>query len=229
MDAQVLVLLHHINILSNSPTSALYSSCPSLIHPTTAESSECFCRWHDLELYWKSEVYKLNRNGDNTVPYGAPAQHQIRQSTVQCHIPTCLSGSNPWDGGQVHLLADFFHFLPEKQQLDHVKWMWKFKDNDSHSAAVNIYGSAVSLECRWLHHPLPDYVDLLTAEGLPVVSGGLRLVSPAPSSSVLIKFWWFGLQEPDRKYFTTPVLSSTSDSDCKCDSGSQTTAQVNWT
>jgi len=54
-------------------SNCLYSdSCPSLIHPTTAESSENFCRWHDSEWYWKSEVYWVNRNGDRTVPYGAP-------------------------------------------------------------------------------------------------------------------------------------------------------------
>lgn len=40
-----------------SSTSALSSSsCPSLIHPTMEESSQCSCRWHDSELCWESEL-----------------------------------------------------------------------------------------------------------------------------------------------------------------------------
>ncbi|XP_056291925.1 uncharacterized protein LOC130207369 [Pseudoliparis swirei] len=58
---------------TKSLTTALSSSSrPSLIHPTTAESSEYFCRWHDSVLYWKSLVYRVKRKGDRTVPCGAP-------------------------------------------------------------------------------------------------------------------------------------------------------------
>ncbi|XP_056266749.1 uncharacterized protein LOC130191099 [Pseudoliparis swirei] len=56
---------------TKSLTTALSSSSrPSLIHPTTAESSEYFCRWHDSVLYWKSLVYRVKRKGDRTVPCG---------------------------------------------------------------------------------------------------------------------------------------------------------------
>lgn len=30
-----------------------------------------FCSWHALVIYWKSKVYKLNKNGDSTVSCGA--------------------------------------------------------------------------------------------------------------------------------------------------------------
>ncbi|MEJ4523335.1 hypothetical protein SKB08_14305, partial [Enterococcus faecium] len=52
---------------------SLYSvSCPFLTHATIAVSSEYFWTWQDSELYLKSEVYNVNRNGASTVPCGAP-------------------------------------------------------------------------------------------------------------------------------------------------------------
>lgn len=125
-DAQLLVLLHHINILDRnkccrhlilrlitiSPvvltftrsrwflpdhatknkknTSALHSSsCPSPIHPTTAESSDYFCRWHDSELCWKSEVYKMNRNGDSTVPCRVHVPHITKSDRAPPSLTHC--------------------------------------------------------------------------------------------------------------------------------------------
>ncbi|CAL8278782.1 unnamed protein product [Merluccius merluccius] len=35
-------------------------------------SSENFYMWHDSVLYLKSEVYRVNRTGESTVPCGAP-------------------------------------------------------------------------------------------------------------------------------------------------------------
>ena len=62
--------LHH---LTKSSTRLLYSpSLPSLIQPTIAVSSEYFCTWQSPELCWKSDVYKVKRTGESTVPCGAP-------------------------------------------------------------------------------------------------------------------------------------------------------------
>lgn len=71
-------------------TSALHSSsCPSPIHPTTAESSDYFCRWHDSELCWKSEVYKMNRNGDSTVPCRVHVPHITKSDRAPPSLTHC--------------------------------------------------------------------------------------------------------------------------------------------
>src|SRR4029434_2533224 len=72
--------LHHCTKLS---TRLLYSpSCPSLIHPTTAESSENFWMWHDSLLEVKSDVYRVNRTGEGIVPCGAPVLHSSLRYAV---------------------------------------------------------------------------------------------------------------------------------------------------
>src|SRR4029434_6186732 len=79
--------LHHCTKLS---TRLLYSpSCPSLIHPTTAESSENFWMWHDSVLWVKSDVYRVNRTGEGTVPCGAPVLHKTVSDTQSFSLTNC--------------------------------------------------------------------------------------------------------------------------------------------
>ena len=61
---------HHATNWLSSPL--ISASCPSLIHPTTAESSQYLWSLHDSELYWKYEVYRVKRNSERTVPCGIP-------------------------------------------------------------------------------------------------------------------------------------------------------------
>ena len=66
-------------------TSSLYSaSHSSLMHPTTAESSEYFWRWQDSELFWKSEGYRVKRHRESTASCAAPML-QTTFSILQCH------------------------------------------------------------------------------------------------------------------------------------------------
>uniref|UniRef100_A0A8C4X4H0 Putative nuclease HARBI1 n=1 Tax=Erpetoichthys calabaricus TaxID=27687 RepID=A0A8C4X4H0_ERPCA len=44
------------------------------IGPAIAVSSANFCTWQESELYWKSDVYRLNRTGESTVPCGETKQ-----------------------------------------------------------------------------------------------------------------------------------------------------------
>lgn len=101
---------------TKSSTSALYSSsCLSLVHPTTAESSECF--------YSKSEVHKGNRNGDSP----SPCQTMISQSNKLW--PVCQVLCNLGDGGQIYwsLLKFFLQYQQlqiqkKKKQVCFVPW-----------------------------------------------------------------------------------------------------------
>src|SRR4029434_4367537 len=78
---------HHCTKLS---TRLLYSpSCPSLIRPTTAESSENFWMWHDSVLKVKSDVYRVNRTGESTVPCGAPVLHNTVSDTQSFSLTNC--------------------------------------------------------------------------------------------------------------------------------------------
>ena len=48
---------------------SLYSSpLSSVIQPTMEESSKNFYRWHVPEWRQKSKVFRVNQNGDGTVP-----------------------------------------------------------------------------------------------------------------------------------------------------------------
>ncbi len=67
---------HHL--AKESKTSQYSASFPSLMQPTIAESSENSCRWQDVELKLKSEVYRVNRKGDRTVH--RVAYHSVRPS-----------------------------------------------------------------------------------------------------------------------------------------------------
>lgn len=87
---------------TKSSTSALYSSsCLSLVHPTTAESSECF--------YSKSEVHKGNRNGDS------PSLCQTMISQSNKLWPVCQVLCNLGDGGQIYW--SLLKFFLQYQQL----------------------------------------------------------------------------------------------------------------
>ena len=61
---------------------------PSDTHPMMAVSSENFCIWRWSELYLRSDVYRLNRKGERTVPCGAPVLPQTHNHeatyTVVC-------------------------------------------------------------------------------------------------------------------------------------------------
>lgn len=99
---------------TKSSTSALYSSsCLSLVHPTTAESSECFYR-----VVFKS--------------WGAQREQEWRQPVTMSdddkpvwQTVACLSG-NLGDGGQIYwpLLKFFLQYqqLQKKKQFSFVPW-----------------------------------------------------------------------------------------------------------
>lgn len=60
------VLLHH---KTKFPTSSLYSeSTPATMHPVVDESLEDIYRWCEQVPYWKSSVYRVNRDGSLRCP-----------------------------------------------------------------------------------------------------------------------------------------------------------------
>lgn len=65
----------------SSPRS-LYSSS---IQPLQNNQS----RWRDWELYWESEMYKVNMNGDSRVPCGAPVLHISKSDRALAHLTYC--------------------------------------------------------------------------------------------------------------------------------------------
>lgn len=98
--AQVLELLHYINISSHPLLSEVDRYHSGLIHmqrqvknhpllllflPVTKTSNQYFCQWYDSKLCRKSEVQKVNRNGESTA-----------NQTEHCPVSrtaVCLSGS----------------------------------------------------------------------------------------------------------------------------------------
>lgn len=116
----VLILLHIANTSDN------------------CRSSEYFCRWCDLRLHWKSEVYKVNKNGYSTVPRGTRVLHIIKsdRSLPQSHIlwPVCQVGSNPRE--DVHVKWYFLQLRPPQQRLEHVKCTWEIREGDPRSVAL---------------------------------------------------------------------------------------------
>lgn len=124
-----LFLVTQKQMISSNPRhkivySALYSSSrPSLIHPTTAESSENFCKWHDLKLYWKSVVYTVQHT----------AHSDKRRSD-------CQVVGNWGDGGRVYPRRS------QQQRWDGVEYTREIKECDSHRAATSIVMGMSSLQ-----------------------------------------------------------------------------------
>lgn len=58
---------------TKSSTSALCSNHNK--NPTRIETFEYCCRFARLKLYWRPEMYKVNRNGDSKAPYRVPLPH----------------------------------------------------------------------------------------------------------------------------------------------------------
>lgn len=75
-----LVLLEHVKAYESCCTTpkmhqVSVSSDPSLIYPTTAESSENFCWWQDLDLYWIWGVQSEQETWQSSPPGVNPRKH----------------------------------------------------------------------------------------------------------------------------------------------------------
>ncbi|KAI3352203.1 hypothetical protein L3Q82_005166 [Scortum barcoo] len=82
-----LFLLRRSHQSTKSMMTFLYSqSFPSDTHPTMAVSSENFWRWQLSVEYVKSDVYRVKRKGERTVPWGAPVLQTTTSDTQSCSL-----------------------------------------------------------------------------------------------------------------------------------------------
>ena len=126
---------HHATNWLSSPL--ISASCPSLIHPTTAESSQYLWSLHDSELYWKSEVYRVKRNSESTVP--CAADHLLRHTTLQSHklCSVCQVVNNSGGCGGIHLyFLGLLTVVPVKQSFSLFGKHVKGSSSGSHSRMV---------------------------------------------------------------------------------------------
>lgn len=61
----------------------------------TGEPCEYFCWWQKSVLYWRFDVFKVKRNGNSTIPFGAPVLwlHYKTINPEVSHSVVCLWGS----------------------------------------------------------------------------------------------------------------------------------------
>lgn len=92
------------------------SLCSSSIQPLQNHQS----RWRDWELYWESEMYKVNMNGDSRVPCGAPVLHISKSDKALAHPTYCGLSVRQ---SVVHGILDVFTDISCSSSLSSSRWI----------------------------------------------------------------------------------------------------------